>query len=98
MLPYRKKLAPKYHTYLAWTLATAYGSFGDYRKALEVAENAFQIATTCAEYETISDAALKLGMHRNRCRDSLSRAAPGSSKSDVVRYRSLDAVGRQRQA
>ena len=59
-----KEIGPKCHSYLAFTLAIVYASFGEHRKALRAAEESFHIANSCASYEVISDAAFIVGIHR----------------------------------
>jgi len=60
-----EEIGPKYHAYIALTLATVYSSFGEHRKALQAAEEGFQIASSGATYDVISDAAFRVGIHRH---------------------------------
>jgi len=59
-----EEIGPKYHSYIASTLAMVYSSFGEHRKALQAAEESFQIASSGATYDVISDAAFRVGIHR----------------------------------
>lgn len=70
-----EEIGPKYHSFLALTLATVYSAFGEHHKALRAAEDSFHIAESCASYEVISDAAFIVGLRRN----DISRLYPGDS-------------------
>jgi CHAT domain-containing protein len=70
-----EEIGPKYHSYLASTLAMVYSTFGEHRKALQTAEESFQIASSGATYDVISDAAFRVGIHRH----DVSKLYPESS-------------------
>jgi CHAT domain-containing protein len=59
-----EEIGPKYHTLLAMTLASIYSNFGEYRKALKVAEEGLEVANSGKSYEIISDAVLRIGHHK----------------------------------
>ncbi|KAK4196600.1 CHAT domain-containing protein [Triangularia verruculosa] len=74
-----EEISPKYHSYMGVVLGLVYSKFGEHEKALEVANQALEIAMSNVSYIDQSDAATQVGVHIL----GLAREQPEGSEKSV---------------